>query len=72
VALGMNGAIRCNVNAIGPISPARALGRLRAPWRANNLASAPGLSATAARRSVACRAAVAVPAASPLLPSRWN
>jgi hypothetical protein len=30
VALGMNGAIRCNVNAIGPIFLARALARLRA------------------------------------------
>jgi hypothetical protein len=59
VALGMNGAIRCNVNAIGPISPACALGRLRAPWRANTLASGPGLSTSAVRRSVACRAAVA-------------
>jgi hypothetical protein len=68
VALGMNGAIRCNVNAISPIVLARALARLRALGALATL-PARGGSRQAARRSVACRAAVTVPAASPVLPS---
>jgi hypothetical protein len=66
VALGMNGAIRCNVNAIGPISPARALGRLRAP------------STLPARGPAPLVGAPCVPGggrgsgASPVLPSRWS